>query len=161
MEHERQGKLAELYKSTFEKRQESLIDKCKAFSKENNRVFVIAGSAHTIFEEEYSKPEFKEGVGILRSYLDTKKAVIFDNFNTPALTFGLEADVKICRFMHSFEKSVRKVCRCAPRFFLFLAILFTFPVSLPCYLLNSSYRNDLLWLVEKCNSLRLRYFSRG
>jgi hypothetical protein len=135
--HEQNGEIGRVIANTFSKRQESLIKKCQQFSKPNNRIFIIAGAAHALSETE-DKQFFKEGVKLLHDHLKTKKFVIFDNNRHP--TNLLQADIKLCCMISSIEKSVIKFCGRRSKILFFFLILFTFPVSLPCYLLYTRSR---------------------
>lgn len=135
--HEQKGDLGRVIADTFNKRQENLIKKCQQFSRTNNRIFIIAGAAHTL-SETGDNQFFREGVKLLHDDLKKKKFVIFDYNRSP--TNLLRADIKLCLMISSIEKTVIKVCGRASKVFFFFLILFTFPISLPCYMLYTRNR---------------------
>lgn len=127
--HEQNGEVGRVIANTFSKRQESLIRKCQQFSTTNNRIFIVAGAAHTLSKDE-DEQFFREGVKLLHDYLKDKKFVIFDHARFP--TNLLRFDIKLCLILSSIEKTVNKVCSRASR-----QLLQVVNFDFTCYLTRS------------------------
>jgi DNA repair exonuclease SbcCD ATPase subunit len=101
--HQDKGELANVYRDTFAPRQAKLIENCQRYSTANNRVFVIAGAAHVLLNQE-NEPYYNEGVETFYSYLDTTKFTVFDNDRSATETLKKEFEPLSFRIAQTVRK---------------------------------------------------------